>query len=225
MAKPTTPLNVPSIFSSLSPKEVSSLSSIATLVTFPAEANLPFKSRDKKYTFYVITSGHVKLSYKTHLEHPIRICGPGDILGYGEWYYKYPHVAESLDTVQAWEFQNESFEVFLYKTPRLQKVMTQCLFHILSMKDERIVALENHSVRNRVALTLLSFARKFGKKTDQGLLIDVKVDRETIAKLAGTVTESLSRQLSELESEQIIHRDGRSIYIDNLKKLQEKSMA
>ncbi|MNT50162.1 fumarate/nitrate reduction transcriptional regulator [compost metagenome] len=108
-------------------------------------------------------------------------------------------------------------------SPRLQEIMIKVLCNILALKDERIAALENHSVRNRVASVLLSLSEKFGKMTHQGQLIDVKIDRDTMAKLAGTVTESLSRQLSELEAEDIIHREGRFIYIKNKAKLEERA--
>ena len=111
------------------------------------------------------------------------------------------------------------------KSPSLQETMIKILCNILALKDERIAALENYSVRNRVASVLLSFSEKFGKVTPEGLRIDVKIDRETMARLAGTVTESLSRQLSELESENIIHREGRFIYINDLTKLEQRSLS
>lgn len=212
-------------FQCLSADEISTLASLAKAVEFSPAQAMPFKDDDKNHIFYMITSGYAKLAYQKHTQHPLRICGPGDILGYGEWNCKFPHKAESLDTVQAWVFTQNEFQKFLYRSPNLQDCMFKIVCNILALKDERISALENHSVRNRVASVLISLSDKFGKESPAGLRIDVKLDRETMAKLAGTVTESLSRQLSELESEDIIQREGRYIYIRNRIKLEERSLS
>jgi len=172
----------------------------------------------------MITSGYAKLAYLKNIQHPVRICGPGDILGYGEWNSKFSHKAESLDTVTTWVFNQTEFQSFLYQSPNLQDCMFKIVCNILALKDERISALENYSVRSRVASVLLSLSDKFGKETADGLRIDAKLDRETMAKLAGTVAESLSRQLTELELENIISREGRYIYVKNRIKLEERSL-
>ncbi|WP_413287494.1 Crp/Fnr family transcriptional regulator [Bdellovibrio sp. HCB337] len=200
-----------------------SLSALARLTEFSYAEELPFRDTDGIFSFYVLMSGHAKLIYQKHDFFPVRICGPGDILGYGEWNSKYSHRAESLDDVRAWCIPRIPFQKLLHTSPNLQECIIKVLCDVISIKDERISALENHSVSNRVASVLLSFSQKFGKETEEGLYIDLKIDRETMAKLAGTVTESLSRQLSELEEEKIILRKGRSILIKNRHKLELKT--
>lgn len=210
-------------FSHFPQQEIIHLSALATHVFFEPSEELPFYSNKNEFCFFVIMKGHVRLGYQTHTLHPVRICGPGDFIGYGEWNFKQRHTAEALDAIEAIVFHRKSFQQFMHSSPLLQETMIKVLCDILSIKDERISALENHSVGNRVASVLLSFSEKFGKESKEGIRIDVKVDRDTIAKLAGTVIESLSRQLSELESEHIIRRDGRTIVILEREKLLAKS--
>jgi CRP-like cAMP-binding protein len=217
-----TPTIIPA-FVHLTPEELQAVFQLSSPVMFSHAADLPFVTATGEHIFYIITKGHAKLSYEKHERHPVRICGPGDVLGYGEWYSKSTHKAECLDPISGWKFLREPFQQLLHVTPNLQECMIQVLCQILTIKDERISALENHSVSNRVASVLLSLSEKFGKETHEGLYIDVKVDRDTIAKLAGTVTESLSRQLSELEEEDIIYRNGRAILIKDRRKLEQKS--
>lgn len=186
---------------------------------------MPFKDATGEFYFYIIEQGHVCLSYQKHRTNPVRICGPGDILGYGEIHFKCPHNARTLNNVSAWKFNYREFQEVLRRSPALQEAITKALCHILSLKDERILALEHHSIRNRVASLLISLEEKFGKPARQGTLLDVKIERETLAKLAGTVIESLSRQLSELEEDGLILREGRSIYITNHQKLLERSLS
>lgn len=210
-------------FSRFPQQEIIHLSTLATRVLFEPSEELPFYSNKQEFCFYVVLKGYVRLGYQIHTLHPVRICGPGDFIGYGEWNFKHHHMAEALDAIEAIVFQRESFQAFMHGSPILQEAMIKVLCDILSIKDERISALENYSVGNRVASVLLSFSEKFGKESAEGIRIDVKVDRDTIAKLAGTVIESLSRQLSELEAEQIIRREGRSIVILEREKLLAKS--
>lgn len=217
------PLKNIAAFASLSVDELNSVFELATPIEFSATMDLPFVTTNGENIFYILTTGHAKLSFEKHNRHPVRICGPGDVLGYGEWYSKYSHKAECVDPISGWSFLREPFQKLLHSTPNLQECMIKALCQILAIKDERISALENHSVSNRVAAVLLSLTEKFGKETAEGLYIGVKLDRDTIARLAGTVTESLSRQLSELEEENIIARNGRAILIKDRPKLELKS--
>lgn len=208
-----------SVFSSFLPDELASLACLASIVEFSCSNELSFRDSLGEFFFYILVSGHAKLTYQKHKSFPVRICGPGDFVGYGEWHCKYPHRAEALGAVRAWRFSKTSFQALLHTSPNLQDSMIKVLCDILSIKDERISALENHSVSNRVASVLVSFAEKFGHETLEGVHIDLKIDRETIAKLAGTVTESLSRQISEFEDEKILIRRGRAILIRDMQKL------
>lgn len=210
-------------FRDFSEKELLDLATLAHPMTFDASTELPFKLDNNHLVFYIITQGHSKLSYHKHDLRPVRICGPGDFIGYGEWNFKHSHLATTIDSLSCLCFHREPFQNYLHTSARLQETMIKVLCDILSIKNERISALENHSIGNRIASVLLSFSEKFGKRTADGIRINAKVDRETIAKLAGTVPESLSRQLSDLEKDKIIRREGRTIFILQWEKLEQKS--
>ena len=105
------------------------------------------------------------------------------------------------------------------KSSAISQQLIKFLCQMISMRDERIAYLECFSVRTRIAATLLSLHKKFGRASDLGSKIDVKIDRKTLAQLAGTVVESLSRNLTELEQKKIIARKGRSIHVLDLEKL------
>lgn len=90
---------------------------------------------------------------------------------------------------------------------------------MIFFKDQRVAALMNTSVKNRVASALLSLCGKYGASTVEGFKLDVPISRKSLAMLSGTVPETLARTLTEMEEDKIIRRKKRSLYITDLNKL------
>lgn len=207
-----------SAFKSLQESICDSIDTIRELQAVAADQMISFNHNDLR-GFYCIQSGHLKLGRENvQKSGVVRICGPGDLVGY--------ETSTSLPSAQMIEdgkicfIKMEEFLKIQNAEPEVAASIVQALVKIIKIKDERIVGLENHSVKNRVASTLLSLVKKFGLQTKNGLLIDAKIDRKTLAQLAGTVTESLARALTELEDDKIISRQGRSIFVLCKEKLQ-----
>lgn len=98
------------------------------------------------------------------------------------------------------------------------------LLRIINLKDRRIVGLEHHSAKNRVASLLLSLIEKFGEPSKHGTKLNVELDRKTMAGLAGTVVETFSRIITDLEDEKVILRERRKITVlnkEHLKRIAE----
>lgn len=207
-------------YEKLSDSEVKALNGIATPLLIKENSDLPISHASDDSTFYLVLRGHLIQSVsKNYGWNPIRICGPGEVIGFDGEEQK----AETIDEVYAWRFSRSEFQDLFQRTPNLQNAFLACLCYQIKKSNERIVALENHSVGNRVASLLVSLIQKFGKQIDGGFLLDLKIQRETMARLAGTVIESFSRQLSELENQGILERHGRSIFIRDFSGLIDKT--
>lgn len=211
-----------SAFKTLPETTCESIDNIRETQTVKANQILFFTNNDLR-GFYCIQNGHLKLGRKdVQKSGVVRICGPGDLVGY--------ETSTQIQSAQMIEDGNICFikmEEFLKiqnAEPEVAESIVQALVKIIQIKDERIIGLENHSVKNRVASTLFSLVKKFGLQTKNGLLIDAKIDRKTLAQLSGTVTESLARALTELEDDKIISRQGRSIFILCKERLQANSL-
>ena len=176
---------------------------------------------DGSENFFCIYKGHVKVELGSGSnQKSIRICGPGDLVGLQ---MTEAYKIRSLDQVIICMIDAYAFRELQTKVPEISIGLVENLLKTISVEDERLRGLENHSVKNRIATTLLLIARKFGKTDQQGTMIDIAIDRKTLAQLSGTVTESLARILTELEDDQIIRRHGRKLQIINTTKLQEIS--
>lgn len=79
-------------------------------------------------------------------------------------------------------------------TPLLDMVMEMYRLH-----GERIFTLEYRSVRERLISFLLTTSQRFGRPTENGLLIEVPLRHQDIASSINATRETTSRELSALE--------------------------
>jgi CRP-like cAMP-binding protein len=164
-----------------------------------------------------IRSGYVKVSHVyAKRSRPVRICGPGDLVGYGYWHCDTRMVPEALEDTSGCFFEKKRFLVLQREVPEISEQLIKLLGRIALQKSQRISSLQSRAVRSRVAALLTSLERKFGERTPQGSRIGVRVDRRTMAALSGTVIETLSRALTDFEKQGFIARDGRTVYVLNM---------
>lgn len=67
------------------------------------------------------------------------------------------------------------------------------------LHGERILNLEYRTVRERIISFLLTMSQRFGKQTENGLLIEVPLRHQDIASSINATRETTSRELSALE--------------------------
>ena len=173
--------------------------------------------RNRQRGFYSIAFGHIALEVAHGPTVAVsRICGPTDLVGYGNWRSSHSdkiYKLRALNDVCMHYMTRISGEAMFVRVPRFSEMVTGYLCDLLAEKVERISSLECLSVKGRVAALMVSLSSKFGVDTGAGRLIDFKCDRGTLARLAGTSTESFSRTLTELEEEGLIARSGRKILL------------
>lgn len=207
-----------SAFKESTDTDLSEIEKIRSFIKFDANTLLPFEF-ENEMGFYCIQSGYVKL---TSEEGVIRICGPGDLVGFGMGEVDSEEIV-ALEEGAACFFTNQLFFQLQMKSPSVSSGIINMLSYIVNLNNQRIIDLEFFSVKNRVASILLSLSRKFGVLTLLGKKIDIKLDRPTLARLSATGLESLSRILTEFENDQLIIRDGRKIIISDEESLSKVS--
>lgn len=111
---------------------------------------------------------------------------------------------EALQLVKTCMLSKPQFQKLLYQYPDIA-------VKIIEELGERMVRLENAlqsmGVRNidtRVGGILLDYAAKYGHETKEGIVIQLPLSREGIANYLGIARETLSRKLSQLESDGVI---------------------
>jgi CRP/FNR family transcriptional regulator len=89
----------------------------------------------------------------------------------------------------------------------------------LAQADRKIEYLAFLDSRVRIANLLLDLYANFGKKTEQGYLIDWKITQQHLANMVGIGRESATRALQGLQQDGIILLQDRMITITNIKEL------
>jgi CRP-like cAMP-binding protein len=68
-------------------------------------------------------------------------------------------------------------------------------------------------VEQRVALTLLRLVRQFGKRVEDGVLIDMPLSRQDLAEMTGTNIFNVSRILSSWEQEGVVQTGRKRVVL------------
>jgi CRP-like cAMP-binding protein len=201
------------------------------------ENEVVYAEGDMPRGLYFIKSGAVKVYVNrkrargriSSPEFMTKVLGPGDIFGYQALIKSSPHseVVKTLKSTELSIYSKESVMTSLRPGPVGQPSIAQQLMSQMvkdlerKEKDGELHYLA--SVQERIAYQLVLLADKFGVNSDRGIHIDLKLTRNELAQLAGTINESLSRHLTELKAEGIIELAGKEIIVKNKAALFDRS--
>lgn len=85
--------------------------------------------------------------------------------------------------------------------------------------SERIINLEYRSVRERLISFLLTMSKRFGRETNEGLMIDVPLRQQDIASSINASRETTSRELTALDRKGLIDSGQPTIILKDIKTL------
>lgn len=167
-----------------------------------------FHQGEEARIFYVLLEGRARLSQLTPEGHQviIRYMGPGDSMGIivALSNTTYPLSAEAVSDCVALAWNRDDVARLMERYPRLA-------LNGLRMVAGRFVALQNRyrelateRVEQRVARALLRLTRQTGKRTEEGVLLDLPLSRQDLAEMTGTTLYTVSRICSRWEQNGLI---------------------
>ena len=169
---------------------------------------------------YCINEGRVKL-YKTGVDgrqQIVRIAGPGALLGYRALLAEesYHASAEPLEDAVICHIDQGAFSDLLASNPDFSRSMIKKLAVELRQAESLATSMAQRSVRERMAELLLLLKDSYGKETDEGILIELRLSREEMASMIGVTQETAIRLLSEFKKDGLIDVNARSITLRNI---------
>jgi CRP-like cAMP-binding protein len=117
----------------------------------------------------------------------------------------------TLAPTELFQISRDQFRAFLADNPSAALPLVDMLVDMYRMHSERILNLEYRSVRERIISFLVTTARRFGKNTKNGVVLDVPLRHQDIASSISATRETTSRELAVLERQGLIARDKQSI--------------
>ena len=128
----------------------------------------------------------------------------------------YNETAEAVEDTTICLIPKDIVEQILNKYADVGRQFIKILSNNLIEKEEQLLQLAYHSVRKRMAQTLLKLASQSQPNNST-----LRISREDLAAMAGMATETVSRTLSDFKEEGIIEKKGSNIDILDLAKLQK----
>lgn len=177
---------------------------------FYKKKQLIYQEGKRSSFLFFLKSGKVKI-YKINdegKEFVTDLLNEGDFFGYIPLLegVAYRETAETLEDSEVMLIPKADFENLLNANRQVAGKFIRLLANNVAGKEEQLLALAYNSLRKRVADALLALEEKY-KKGDGPFAI--QINRETLANIVGTATESLIRTLSDFRHEKIIEiKDG-----------------
>lgn len=190
------------------------------------KGSILFFEDDKGDEFYIIKSGLVKV-YRMDEQKEIilSLFRGGDF--FGDMALLSPEsrrsaTAETLEPTVLYSLSRTEFRRYLEECPQLAIRMLEIVALRLRKTNELIQDLTLLDVRRRVYKLLLRLAEEYGVKEGPATVVHVKLTHQQLAGMAGTVRESVTKVLLELQDENLLSFQNRHMVLTNPEKLQQK---
>lgn len=108
-------------------------------------------------------------------------------------------IYQALAPTVTWQIKRETFLEFIESQPDTLAPLLDMTIEMYRLHSERILNLEYRTVRERIISFLLTMATRFGRQTEDGLLIEAPLRHQDIASSVNATRETTSRELSALE--------------------------
>lgn len=175
--------------------------------------------------FFLIQSGIVKVYRIDNTKEIIlSLFHGGDFFGEMSLIQKGQHrsaTAETLDNCSIYTLARSEFYRFLEKTPKLCLRLLEVTMERLRKTNEQIYDLTFLDVRSRIIKTIFRLSEQYGQPKSDGIFINMKLTHQQLANLVGTVRESVTKVLQELQEDHIITVDKKFIFIRNMEGLKK----
>jgi CRP/FNR family transcriptional regulator, cyclic AMP receptor protein len=157
--------------------------------------------------FYIV-SGLVKAYDITKYgeENLLIIRKAGDVLGL-TWAVtgEDRHILYSaLARTELLHIPRDQFVAMVRTSPEMALPLIDLLVEMYKQHSERILNLEYRTVRERLVSFLLSTAKRFGRKTPDGVVLEVPLRHQDIASSISATRETTGRELSALERQGLL---------------------
>jgi CRP/FNR family transcriptional regulator len=113
-------------------------------------------------------------------------------------------IYQAMDPSVLWRVSQEVYLAFLNSHPSALPPILDMVTEMYRIHSERILNLEYRSVRERLISFLLTSSERFGKETDEGLVIEVPLRHQDIASSINSSRETASREIAVLERKGLI---------------------
>ena len=213
------------IFNSLTDFQIKKVTSLIVKKNYPKGSKLYLEGSYPQH-LVIINKGKVK-AFRNNYEGKEQIAyifTAGDFFGVMNLLLEREarFTLEALEDTGVCMISKSSFNELLLEYP---EIAIEAIKEICIRLDKMETLVHNIGSRDadtRMYMMLLEFAKKFGNSCDDGIIIELPLNREEMANYIGVTRETISRKLAALQAEGLIRlMKGRKILIMDKNKLED----
>lgn len=221
---PAFALNKIPIFNTLTPAELKEIEPYLLSVAYKKKEAI-FSEGDPSEWLYIVAEGKAKITKLSQdgKEIILEIITATDFFGglavlRG---FPYPANAVAMEDTRVFKLSRSNLLRIFDRFPNLMYAMAMQVGERMKESHETLKNIALERVEARIASTLLKLSDKIGKKTEQGVAIDMKLTKQDIAEMVGTTVETSIRTMSKLKKLGILADSEGKIIISNVAKLKD----
>jgi CRP/FNR family transcriptional regulator, nitrogen oxide reductase regulator len=195
------------LFHGLASRDLEIIFSEARELSFD-EGSFLFHQDDPAERIYILTSGRVKLyqladdgqQVLMHVMTPGRMFAAISLVKGAA----YPVSAEAAQASKVLYWSQANLLALIERYPQMALNAMKVLAGHVREFQNRYRELATERVERRLARTILRLASQTGRKTEEGVLLDLPLTRQDLAEMSGTTLFTVSRILSQWESKGLV---------------------
>ena len=186
-----------------------------------------FAEGDQGDRLYVIVEGKIKLGRTSSdgRENLLAVLGPGEMFGELSLFDPGPRTAAATsvgDSVLI-GLGNDALQPWLLQHPEVAAHLLGALARRLRRTNDSLADLVFSDVPGRVAKALLDLASRFGRRTDEGVLVAHELTQEELAQLVGASRETVNKALADFAGRGWLRLEARAVLLLDVERLQHRS--
>ena len=174
---------------------------------------------------YLISRGKVKISHTTSdgQEVVLAILGPGDFFGEMALLDDSPRsaTAVALEPTETWTLHRGEFMTYLSDNPDFTLHVLKTLARHIRRLNTQLADIFFLDLPGRLARVLLNLAEQYGRKMQDGTLIDLSLTQTDLAEMTGATRVSINKALGRFRRAGWIRVNGRRVTVLDRKALEE----
>jgi CRP-like cAMP-binding protein len=210
------------LFASFGPEQLDDILRGARSFRYPKNTSV-FEQDEEAHSFFVLLHGRLRVVRQTPdgQQVVVRFVTPGEIFGIARAIGRqtYPGTAVAVVDSVALVWPSAAWPDLVARYPALALNTLQTMGSRIQEAHSRVTEMSTQPVERRVAHALLRLARQAGRKTEEGVLIDLPISRQDVAEMTGTTLHTVSRILSAWEDKGWVAGGRQRIVIKELRKL------
>lgn len=176
---------------------------------------------------YVILSGSVKISAYAPdgREAVLAVLGPGDVFGELSLFDEAPRSADAtvIEEAELLSLDDAALTEAVRAHPELAVSLLAVLSRRLRRANERFQDAAFFDVTGRVARRLADLSARHGVTGEDGVLVDVPLSQESLAKMIGATRESVNKALAGLTRRGLVRRSGQRYVLTDVEGLRDRA--